>query len=80
MQAEVEVKDRAELRGGEDLGGGAGLENGAFEQDHFVGVLLQGGEIVGGEEDGQVIGLADLIQHVHEQMLAAHVHPGEWLV
>ena len=52
MQAEVEVKDRAELRGGEDLGGGAGLENGAFEQDHFVGVLLQGGEIVGGEEDG----------------------------
>ena len=50
------------------------------DEDHLVGVPGQGGEIVGGHEDGQVETLSDLVQHVHQVCLTLHIHAGEGLV
>ncbi len=47
----------------------------SLQEDDLVRVVAEGGEVVGGEEDGQVIILADLVQHVQHQVLAPHIHP-----
>lgn len=43
-------------------------------------IMAQGGEIVGGEEDGEIIFLPDLVQHIQQQMLSPHIDPGQRLV
>ena len=69
-----------ELGRGEHLVRRAHLEHLALEEDHLVGELAQGGEVVGGQEDGQVVVGADLVQHVHQLLLPVDVHAGEGLV
>ena len=50
------------------------------QQHHTVAVALQHGEIVGGHQNGQVAGLADLVQHLHEKLHTLHIHTGQWFI
>ena len=50
------------------------------DEDHLVGVFGQHGKIVGGHKDGQVIGFADLVQHIHETDHTFNVHTAQGLV
>jgi len=54
--------------------------SGQVEQDDLIGKGAQGGEIVGGQEDGQVIFGAQLVQHVQQLVLALDVHAGQGFV
>ena len=77
---QVQMEYLLELGRGQHLVRRAHLEHLALEEDHLVGELAQGGEVVGGQEDGQVVSGADLVQHVHHLLLPVNVHAGEGLV
>ena len=49
------MEDRLKFRGVEDLSRGSHLQNGLLKEDDLVSIMAQGGEIVGGEEDGEII-------------------------
>ena len=74
------MEDRLKFRGVEDLSRGSHLQNGLLKEDDLVSIMAQGGEIVGGEEDGEIIFLPDLVQHIQQQMLSPHIDPGQRLV
>ncbi len=64
------MEDLLKFRGVEDLSRGSHLQNGLLKEDDLVSIMAQGGEIVGGEEDGEIIFLPDLVQHIQQQMLS----------
>ena len=68
------MKDLLELRRGQHLIRRPHPQHRALEEDHLVGKLAQGGEVVGGQEDGQVIAGTDLVQHVQKLLLPVNVH------
>ena len=74
------MEDRLKFRGVEDLPRGSHLQNGLLKEDDLVSIMAQGGEIVGGEEDGEIIFLPDLVQHIQQKMLSPHIDPGQRLV
>ena len=75
-----QMEGLVKFRGGEHLVRRARLQHPLVEQDHLVGELAQGGEVVGGQEDGQVVLGAQLVQHLQQLVLPLDVHAGQGLV
>ena len=74
------MEDLLKGGGGEDFPRRPHGQDGILQENDLVGKALQGGEVVGGEEDGQVIFGPQLIQHVQKLPLPVDVHPGQGLV
>ena len=55
-------------------------DNGVIDEDHLVGILGKHSKIVGGHQDGQVIGLADLVQHIHQGFHTLNIYAGQRLI
>lgn len=74
------MKHGAELRRPQHLFRGPAGQNLLLEKNDLIGIEPQGGEIVGGEEDGEVIGAANFVQQLHDQVFPAHIHAGKGLI
>ena len=49
-------------------------------EGHLIGIPGEHGKVVGGHEDGQVVGFPDFIQHIHKGVHSLHIHAGQGLV
>lgn len=49
-------------------------------EGHLVGVPGEHGKVVGGHENGQVVGFPDLVQHIHQGVHSLHIHAGQGFV
>ena len=46
----------------------------------ICGVAVQNGKIMGSHQDGQIVGAADFVQHIHQGTHALYIHAGKGLV
>ena len=74
------VENGAEFLGIQDFLRAALFQDGPIHQNDFVRIVGQHAEIVGNHQDGQIETLPDLIQHIHQSILAFHVYTGQGLV